>query len=49
MLAVIDPNLCDRDFSGYFPAQICPEQAFSYDAGEVIINNDLCGELPAPA
>jgi thioredoxin len=35
-------------FSGCFPAQICPEQAFSYDAGEVIINSDLCGECPGP-
>lgn len=48
MPAVIDPNICDRDFAGCFPARICPEQAFSYDAGLVIINSDLCGECPGP-
>ncbi len=50
MPAVIDPNVCDRDFAGCFPARICPVQAFSYDAGQdqVIINSDLCGECPGP-
>ncbi|HEU4792081.1 MAG TPA: thioredoxin [Nitrolancea sp.] len=50
MPAVIDPNVCDRDFAGCFPARICPEQAFSYHAGQdqVIIISDLCGECPGP-
>ncbi len=50
MPAVIDPNICDRDFAGCFPARICPEKAFSYDSGrhQVIINSDLCGECPGP-
>lgn len=50
MPAVIDPNICDRDFAGCFPARICPEHAFSYDAGQdqVVINSDLCGECPGP-
>ncbi len=48
MPAVIDPNICDNDFAGCFPARICPEQAFSYEAGLVIINSDLCGACPGP-
>ncbi len=48
MPAVIDPNTCDNDFAGCFPARICPEKAFSYEAGRVMINSDLCGECPGP-
>ena len=50
MPAVIDPNVCDRNFAGCFPARMCPQQAFSFDApsGEVVINSDLCGTCPGP-
>lgn len=50
MPAVIDPNVCDRHFAGCFPARMCPQTAFSFDADleQVIINSDLCGACPGP-
>ncbi|MDI3341574.1 MAG: thioredoxin [Sphaerobacter sp.] len=50
MPAVIDPNVCDRNFAACFPARRCPQQAFSLDAatGQVVIDSTLCGTCPGP-
>jgi len=50
MPAVIDPHVCDRHFAGCFPARMCPQHAFSYDAAHdlVVIDSDLCGACPGP-
>ncbi|ACZ38900.1 thioredoxin [Sphaerobacter thermophilus] len=50
MPAVIDPNVCDRNFAGCFPARRCPEQAFFVDTAteQVMIDSTLCGTCPGP-
>lgn len=50
MPAVIDPNVCDRNWAACFPARICPASAFSFDeaVNEVRIDDSLCGTCPGP-
>lgn len=50
MPAIIDPNVCDHDLAGCFPARMCPQKAFSFDdaTGQVVIDSDLCGDCPGP-
>jgi thioredoxin len=50
MPAVIDPNLCDRNFAACFPAKMCPQSAFSFDShiNQVLIDDTLCGDCPGP-
>lgn len=49
MPAVIDPTVCNRNFDQCFPAQVCPEKAFSLTAvGDVVIDSSLCGECSGP-
>jgi thioredoxin 2 len=50
MPAVIDPNVCDKNWAACFPAKMCPEHAFSFDpeANLVVINDSLCGDCPGP-
>ena len=50
MPAVVDPNTCDRHFAACFPARICPQHAFAFDASTetVVIDSDLCGTCPGP-
>ena len=50
MPAVIDPNVCDRNWAACFPAKMCPKSAFSFDSerNEVLIDDSLCGECHGP-
>jgi thioredoxin len=50
MPAVIDPNVCDRNWASCFPAKMCPADAFSFDTDQhqVIIDDSLCGDCPGP-
>lgn len=50
MPAVIDPNVCDRNWAACFPAKMCPQEAFSFNTerNEVIIDDSLCGDCPGP-
>lgn len=50
MPAVIDPNVCDRNWASCFPARMCPQEAFSFNSqlNEVIIDDSLCGDCPGP-
>ncbi len=50
MPAIIDPNVCDKNWAACFPARMCPESAFSYDPDANLVNIDfsLCGDCPGP-
>jgi thioredoxin len=50
MPAVIDPNVCDRNWAACFPARMCPKDAFSFnaEANLVVIDDSLCGDCPGP-
>jgi thioredoxin len=50
MPAVIDPNVCDKNWAACFPAKMCPKDAFSFDsdANLVVIDDSLCGDCPGP-
>lgn len=49
MPAVIDPNVCNKNFDLCFAARVCPQSAFSLvDNGDVVIDSDLCGECSGP-
>jgi thioredoxin len=50
MPAVIDPNVCDRNWAACFPARMCPQEAFSFDEAQhqVLIDDSLCGTCPGP-
>lgn len=49
MPAIVDPTVCNRNFAQCFPAQVCPEKAFSLtDAGDVVIDSSLCGDCTGP-
>ena len=50
MPAVIDPNVCDKNWAACFPAKMCPQTAFSFDsdANLVVIDDSLCGDCPGP-
>lgn len=50
MPAVVDPNVCDRNWASCFPARMCPQEAFSFDTerNEVVIDDSLCGDCPGP-
>jgi thioredoxin len=50
MPAVIDPNVCDKNWAACFPAKMCPQDAFSFqaDANLVVIDDSLCGDCPGP-
>jgi thioredoxin len=50
MPAVIDPNVCDRNWAACFPARMCPQEAFSFDTdqNQVLIDDSRCGDCPGP-
>lgn len=49
MPAIVDPNVCNKNFTLCFSAQVCPEKAFSLVAtGDVVIDSSLCGECAGP-
>lgn len=50
MPAVIDPSVCDKNWAACFPAKMCPQDAFSFnaEANEVVIDDSLCGDCPGP-
>jgi thioredoxin len=50
MPAVIEPNICDKNWAACFPAKMCPQDAFSYKPEEnlVVIDDSLCGDCPGP-